>query len=50
MKFKTATLAHTNGNKFSHFSIEEIGDDHIYTGLETPMKADAFLMSDGENT
>jgi len=30
------------------FSDEEIGDDHIYTGLETPMKVNAFEMSDDE--
>ena len=32
--------------KFKDFSTEEIGDDHLYTGLRTPMKADAFLLSD----
>lgn len=48
MKLKTASLAPMNGNKFSDFSYDEIGDDHIYTGLETPMKADAFLLSDAE--
>ncbi|WP_299677758.1 GTP cyclohydrolase I FolE [uncultured Dokdonia sp.] len=30
------------------FSEEEIGDDHIYTGLETPMRPDAFEISDQE--
>ena len=30
------------------FSFEEVGDDHLYTGLETPMKADAFVLSDQE--
>ncbi|MCX7550317.1 GTP cyclohydrolase I FolE [Xanthomarina sp. F2636L] len=30
------------------FSIEDIGDDHLYSGLETPMKTDAFLLSDTE--
>jgi len=29
-------------------SEEEIGDDHIYTGLETPMKPNAFDISDEE--
>ncbi|NEN22317.1 GTP cyclohydrolase I FolE [Cryomorpha ignava] len=48
MKLKTANPAPMNGNKFSDFSIDEIGDEHIYTGLETPMKADAFIMSDVE--
>ena len=28
------------------FSIEDIGDDHLYSGLETPMKKDAFSISD----
>jgi len=30
-------------NGFTH---EEIGDDHLYTGLETPMKPNAFAISD----
>lgn len=32
-------------NGFTH---EEIGDDHLYTGLETPMKSNAFAKSDEE--
>lgn len=32
-----------NGN-----TIEDIGDDHLYTGLQTPMKKDAFKLSDEE--
>jgi GTP cyclohydrolase I len=40
------TLFKENG--LNGFSEEEIGDDHIYTGLETPMKADAFEVSDEE--
>ena len=35
-------------NKLNGFSIEDIGDDHLHTGLETPMKADAFKLSDSE--
>ena len=27
---------------------EEIGDDHLYTGLETPLKQDAFSLTDDE--
>ncbi|MEZ7856300.1 MAG: GTP cyclohydrolase I FolE [Polaribacter sp.] len=34
--------------KFNGFSPEEIGDDHLSTGLKTPMKADAFKLSDAE--
>ena len=37
-----------NGKKLEHFSFDEIGDDHLYTGLETPMKKDAFKLSDEE--
>ena len=40
------TLIKENG--LNGLSEEEIGDDHIYTGLETPMKADAFEVSDEE--
>ncbi|NKI30959.1 GTP cyclohydrolase I FolE [Croceivirga thetidis] len=32
-------------NGYTH---EEIGDDHLYTGVETPMKPDAFDISDSE--
>lgn len=35
-----------NGYKLNGFTIEDIGDDHLYTGLKTPMKANAFKMSD----
>jgi GTP cyclohydrolase I len=38
----------TKENKFNDFTDEEIGDDHLYTGLETPMKSDAFKLSDDE--
>jgi len=38
----------TNGYSLNNHSIEEIGDDHLYTGLETPMKKDAFKLSDEE--
>ncbi|ARN79376.1 GTP cyclohydrolase I FolE [Nonlabens spongiae] len=33
-------------NVISNLSDEEIGDDHLFTGLETPMKVDAFKLSD----
>jgi GTP cyclohydrolase I len=32
--------------QLNNFSFEEVGDDHLYTGLQTPMKADAFKISD----
>jgi GTP cyclohydrolase I len=34
--------------KLIGFSFEEVGDDHLFTGLQTPMKADAFKISDQE--
>ena len=34
--------------KLKGFSFEEVGDDHLFTGLETPMKKDAFKLSDNE--
>jgi len=30
------------------YSYDEIGDEHLFTSLETPMKANAFEMSDAE--
>ncbi len=48
MKLNTDTLLKPNGYKLNGFSLDEIGDDHISTGLETPMKKDAFDMSDTE--
>ena len=32
------------GSQLNDFSIDDIGDDHLYTGLETPMKPDAFVL------
>ena len=37
-----------NGHKLNGFTLEDIGDDHLFTGLETPMKKDAFKLSDEE--
>ena len=36
------------GSQLNDFSFDDIGDDHLYTGLETPMKPDAFVISDEE--
>lgn len=35
-----------NKTSLNGFSDVEIGDDHLYTGIETPMKPDAFKLSD----
>ncbi len=48
MSTETLIKEKTNGYKLNGFSHEEVGDDHLYTGLETPMKPDAFLLSDEE--
>ncbi|MBW1296618.1 GTP cyclohydrolase I FolE [Aquimarina litoralis] len=48
MKIGVETLIKTNGIKLNGFSIDEIGDDHISTGMETPMKEGAFDISDEE--
>jgi GTP cyclohydrolase IA len=37
-----------NKKLLNGFSNHEIGDDHLFTGLETPMKKNAFSISDGE--
>ncbi|SDT95937.1 GTP cyclohydrolase I [Polaribacter sp. Hel1_33_78] len=34
--------------KLNGYSFEEVGDAHLFTGLHTPMKADAFKLSDHE--
>lgn len=48
MKAEVMTTNNQNSNVLIDFSTETIGDDHLYTGLETPMKADAFKLSDSE--
>ncbi len=35
-------------NLFDDFSINDIGDNHLYTNLETPLKSNAFEISDYE--
>lgn len=39
---------HTNGYKLNGFSPADIGEDHLFTGLKTPMKKNAFELSDEE--
>ena len=48
MELKNKIHKKINGHKLNGFSIQDIGDDHLYTGLETPMKKDAFKFSDDE--
>lgn len=47
MKIETLEKKH-NGYKLNDFSLDDIGDDHLFTGLETPLKDDAFNLSDSE--
>ena len=44
------TLLNTllDGNQLNGFNEQEIGDDHLYTGLETPLREDACTLSDTE--
>lgn len=37
-----------NENRLNGFTEHEIGDDHLYTGLETPLREDAFDICDTE--
>ena len=46
MNTETLELKGKKNYKLNGFTHEDIGDDHLYTGLETPMKPDAFKLSD----
>ncbi|RIA09407.1 GTP cyclohydrolase I [Flavobacteriaceae bacterium MAR_2010_72] len=48
MNTETLKLKKKNGHKLNGFSHEDIGDDHLYAGLKTPLRKDAFVMSDSE--
>jgi len=48
MKLETETLLKPSTYNLDGFSLDEIGDDHISTGLETPMKKNAFDISDAK--
>ena len=48
MKTKILDYEKTNGQQLNGFTVEDIGDDHLFTGLETPMKANAFSITDEE--
>lgn len=48
MRTKTVTSENLNESVLNGFSTEMIGDDHLSTGLETPLKANAFKLSDTE--
>lgn len=48
MNIEILDLQNRKGLNINGFSLDDIGDDHLYTGMETPMKADAFKLSDTE--
>ncbi|WP_299118319.1 GTP cyclohydrolase I FolE [uncultured Tenacibaculum sp.] len=48
MKHQETLLNIPTKSNFTGLSVEEIGDDHLYTGIETPMVPDAFLISNEE--
>lgn len=48
MNTDTLSQKKRNGNRINGFSFEEIGDEHLYTGLETPMKKNAFELTNAE--
>ena len=45
---KVKAKRNRNYSKFEELDVHEIGDDHLFTGLETPMREDAFSISDDE--
>ena len=48
MKTNEIKKIEINGQNLNGLSAKEIGDDHISTSLETPLRADAFKISDEE--
>ena len=48
MKNDTLAIKKQDRSRLNGFSFSEIGDDHLFTSLDTPMKANAFEMSDSE--
>jgi GTP cyclohydrolase IA len=42
------TLLKDEKISLAHLSEEEIGDEHAFTGIETPMRPDAFAISEAE--
>ena len=48
MSINALVKGHKQNNQLNDLTFEDVGDDHLFTGLETPMKPDAFLISDEE--
>jgi GTP cyclohydrolase I len=47
-KLMATNITKQKSRRINGFSHHEIGDDHLYTGLDTPLKKDAFAISDAE--
>lgn len=47
-EFEIRQLHHANKIPLSDLTIDEIGDEHVYTSIETPLRTDAFVLSDEE--
>ncbi|RNC86542.1 MAG: GTP cyclohydrolase I FolE [Winogradskyella sp.] len=45
---ETKTIPNQNGHSLNGLTIDDIGNDHLFTSLDTPMKPNAFDMSDQE--
>jgi GTP cyclohydrolase IA len=43
-----ATIIENGQIKLTDLDFDTVGDDHLYTSVETPMRADAFELSDDE--
>jgi GTP cyclohydrolase I len=48
MSTNALVKGYKQNNQLNDLTFEDVGDDHLFTGLETPMKPDAFLISDEE--
>jgi GTP cyclohydrolase I len=48
MKTEKILKPRLNGHSLNGFSVEDIGDEHLFTSLDTPMKPNAFEISNAE--
>ena len=48
MSIEIATFKNPAETKLNGYTFDEVGDDHLFSGKETPMKSDAFLATDEE--
>ena len=48
MKINIKHKQQANLNKLNGFQIEDIGDNHLFSSLDTPLKEDAFKLSNDE--